>query len=74
LEGDTVRTYLGAFLLVGLGLGVAVHFVTKDPMPWWPDTAMIGAVYGTLAALSMFQHRRTNRLLWNALKGAFRRS
>ena len=66
--------YLKTFLLVGSILGVIVHFVTRESMPWWPDTAIMGATFGTMAALGTFQHHRTNRLLWNALKAAFRRS
>jgi hypothetical protein len=66
--------YLKTFLLVGSCLGVITHFVTRESMAWWPDTVIMGATFGTLAALSMFQHRRTNRLVWNALKSAFRRS
>lgn len=66
--------YLKTFLLVGSCFGTIVHFVTRESMPWWPDTVIMGATFGTLAALSMFQHRRTNRLVWNALKSAFRRS
>jgi hypothetical protein len=68
-----VKLYLKTFLVVGVSLGVITHFVTREPMPWWPDTAIMGAAFGTLAALGTFQHRRTNRLVWNALKGAFRR-
>jgi hypothetical protein len=65
--------YLKTFLLAGLILGIIVHFVTRESMPWWPDTAVMGAMFGTMGALGMYQHHRTNRLLWNALKGVFRR-
>jgi hypothetical protein len=69
-----VKMYLKAFLLVGLSMAILTHFVTTESMPWWPDTAIMSAVFGTLAALGTYQHHRTNRILWNALKGAFRRS
>jgi hypothetical protein len=44
--------YLKAFLLVGLTMGILTHFVTREPMPWWPDTVIIGAAFGTLTALA----------------------
>ncbi len=69
-----MKLYLKTFLLVGSCFGVLTHFVTRESMPWWPDTAIMGATFGTLATLGTFQHRRTNRILWNALKSAFRRS
>jgi hypothetical protein len=65
--------YLKAFLLVGLSFGVLVHFVTRQSMPWWPDTMIMGATGGAMATLSLFQHRRTRGILWNALKASFRR-
>jgi hypothetical protein len=69
-----MKLYLKTFLLVGSCMGVVAHFVTRESMPWWPDTAIMGATFGTLATLGMIQHHRTNRLVWNALKSAFRRS
>jgi hypothetical protein len=69
-----VKLYWKTFLLVGSSLGIVTHFVTRESMPWWPDTAIMGAMFGILATLGMFQHHRTNRLVWNALKDAFRRS
>jgi hypothetical protein len=68
-----VKLYLKTFFLVGISVGVLIHFVTQESMPWWPDTVVMGGTFGTLAAFSVFQHHRTNRLTWNALKRAFRR-
>jgi rhamnogalacturonyl hydrolase YesR len=68
-----VKPYLTTFLLVSVGAGVLAHFVTRYPMPWWPDTVIMGLPFGILAALSAWQHHRTNRLIWNALKGAIHR-
>ena len=65
--------YVKTFLFVGVISGIVIHFVTRESMPWWPDTAVMGATFGTMAALGMYQHHRTNRLVWNALKGVFRR-
>jgi hypothetical protein len=73
-ERETVKLYLKTFLIAGVIAGVVIHFVTREPMPWWPDTAIMGAMFGTIAALSVYQHHRTNRRVWNALKAAFRRS
>ncbi len=69
----TFTLYLKTFLLVGSSLGVLTHFVTRESMPWWPDTVVMGAAFGTMATLGLLQHHRTNRHLWNALKAAFRR-
>jgi hypothetical protein len=66
--------YLKTFLVVGSIAGVMFHFVTRESMPWWPDTAVMGATFGTLAALGTIQHHRTNQRVWNALKRAFGRS
>jgi hypothetical protein len=72
-----VKLYLKTFLIAGSLLGVMVHFVTRESMPWWPDTAIMGATFGTVATLVLFQHqsrRRSNQVIWTALKRAFRRS
>jgi hypothetical protein len=69
-----VKLYLNTFLLVGSIAGVIIHFVTRESMPWWPDTAVMGAMFGIMATLGTVQHHRTNRLVWNALKRVFRRS
>jgi hypothetical protein len=74
LQSGTMKLYLKTFLIVGSCLGVITHFVTRESMPWWPDTVVMGAMFGTMATLGTLQHRRTNRLLWNALKTPFRRS
>jgi hypothetical protein len=71
-----VRRYLKTFLIAGSILGVVVHFVTRESMPWWPDTAIMGATFGTVAMLAVYSHernRRTNQPIWNALKRAFAR-
>jgi len=65
---------LKTFLLVGIISGTIIHFVTQESMPWWPDTAIMGAAFRAFAALGNIQHRRTNQRAWNALKRMFRRS
>jgi hypothetical protein len=73
-RSPSVKLYLKTFLIVGASLGALTHFVTRYPMPWWPDTAIMGSAFGTVATLSVFQHRRTNRIMWNRIKASFRRS
>jgi hypothetical protein len=68
-----VKLYVRTFLLVGSSVGVLMHFVTRESMPWWPDTVVMGAAFGTMATLGLLQHHRANQHLWNALKAAFRR-
>jgi uncharacterized membrane protein AbrB (regulator of aidB expression) len=59
------------FLFWGIVIGLVFHFVTNEPMPWWPDTAMIGAFMGALAvlvAIGRSRDRRANRHLLNATR------
>ena len=65
--------YLTPFVVVTVVAGALVHFVTIYPMPWWPDTLIMGLPFGAVAALSAWQHRRGNQMIWNALKDAARR-
>ena len=67
---EALKLFLKTFLVAGTIMGVIVHFVTLESMPWWPDTAIMGAAFGALAALSTRQHHRTNRFVWHALKRA----
>jgi hypothetical protein len=64
---------LTTFVVVTVAAGTLVHFVTIYPMPWWPDTLMMGLPFGAVAALSAWQHRHGNQLIWNALKDAAQR-
>jgi hypothetical protein len=50
--------FLRVFLIVGFVAGVVVHVVTREPMPWWPDTAIMGAFFAAIAALGTLQYRR----------------
>jgi len=61
--------YLRIFLIFAVGFGVFFHAVTREPMPWWPDTAFIGAFMGALAVLIVSQHHRDRRAWrrWRAL-------
>ena len=46
-----VKLFGAAFCVASVVLGILFHFVTRQPMPWWPDTAIIGAFVGFLVAL-----------------------
>ena len=65
--------YVKTFLAVGVTMGVIVHYVTREAMPWWPDTAIMGATFGTMAATGMLQHHRTHRRFWYALTVTYQR-
>lgn len=68
-----MKLYVKTFLLVSSIVGILIHFVTQESMPWWPDTVVMGAAFGTMATLGLLQHRRANQHLWSAFKTAFRR-
>lgn len=71
--GDTVKTYLVNFLFVTVGVSVFYYSLNANAMPWWPDALIIGLPFGLVATLGAWQHHRTNRMIWNALRGAIRR-
>lgn len=50
--------YLNVFVLAGIVSGAIVHFITREPMPWWPDTAIMGAFFGAIAALGAIRYRQ----------------
>jgi hypothetical protein len=53
--------YATVFLVSGTALGVFFHTVTKESMPWWPDTAIIGAFMGAMGVLIAAGWRRDRR-------------
>lgn len=57
-------TYLRAFVIGAIGMGLLAHFVTTEPMPWWPDTAIFGAFMGAVAAFVMVRLLPVRRALW----------
>ena len=70
-----MKTYLLAFLIAAPIVGVLVHLITKEPMPWWPDTAIVGAMGGVFAMLLVLQRRldrrgaRHLRNIWRLARG-----
>lgn len=68
-----MKSYLVTFLFVTLGVSVLYYVSNAHAMPWWPDAVIIGLIFGVIALLSVWQHHRTNRMIWNALRGAMRR-
>jgi hypothetical protein len=73
---DAMKFYVKTFLISAVGFGAFFHFVTRQPMPWWPDTAIMGLTFGIIATLAAFRSRmdrETNRRLWSALKAVLKR-
>jgi len=63
--------YLKVFLISGAAMGLLFHAVTKEAMPWWPDTAMIGAFMGAMGVLitgGWRRDRRANRRIREAAR------
>jgi hypothetical protein len=61
--------FLKIFVVFGVGLALCIRAVTREPMPWWPDTAIVAAYMGGFAflvALSRSLDRRSWRHLRNA--------
>jgi hypothetical protein len=61
--------YVKTFLISGIALGLFFHAVTTESMPWWPDTAIVGAFMGALGVITAYQHTRDRRAWrrWRAL-------
>jgi hypothetical protein len=65
--------YVKTFLISSPILGVFYHFVTTEPMPWWPDTVVMGAFMGALATFLTMRlafARRAIRHLGNAARAS----
>ena len=63
--------YVKVFLISGTAMGLLYHAVTKEPMTWWPDTAMIGAFMGAMGVLiagGWRRDRRANRRIREAAR------
>jgi hypothetical protein len=76
LARSPMMIHVRTFVISAVVSGVFFHFVTRQPMPWWPDSAIMGLTCGTivtLAAVRSRAERDTNRRLWNALKAVVRR-
>jgi hypothetical protein len=71
-----VTFYLKTFLIAGVSLSAFAHMVTRESMPWWPDTVIMGVTFGTAATLIAIKARMDRRArhdLWTALKSAIHR-
>ena len=71
-----MKFYVKTFLIAGAVIGTFFHVVTREPMPWWPDTFTMAVIFGTLAvivAVKARTERETNRRLWSGLKALARR-
>ena len=66
--------YLATVLVTAPLLGLIGHFMTAEPMPWWPDTAIFGAFMGALAAfvaMRISHFRKAGRHLRGAGRAAW---
>ena len=71
-----MKFYAQTFPIAGSVIVVFFPFVTRYPMPWWPDTAVMAVTFGTFAvivAVKARTERETNRRLWNGVKALARR-
>jgi len=72
-----LKFYAKTFVTAGAIIGTFFHLVTREPMPWWPDTAIMGAVFGffaVLVAVNARTGRETNHRIWGGLKTLARRT
>jgi hypothetical protein len=67
-----MRLYLNTFMVGTIGMAVVGHFVAKQ-LPWWPDAFIFGAFWGSVATLSLLQHRRDMKRAWTFLNRSLRR-
>ena len=47
--------YIKTFLITGPIMAVAAHYMTSEPMPWWPDTLIFGGFMGAMAAFVLMR-------------------
>ena len=68
--------YVKTFVVSAPLFGLFYHWIAVEPLPWWPDTAIMGAFMGALASFALmrllFGHRAA-RHLGRAAKIAIRR-
>lgn len=53
--------FLKVFVIFGAGLALFIRAVTTEAMPWWPDTAIVGAFMGALVTLGVYSYERDRR-------------
>ena len=67
--------YVKTFLVSAPLFALFYHWVTIEPLPWWPDTVVMGVFMGALAAFVLmrltFAHK-AGRHLRNAGVGLWR--
>ncbi len=63
--------YLKAFVVAAPTIAVLAHFLTEEPMPWWPDTVVFGGFMGALAAFLVMRLTHARRAVGH-LRGAGR--
>jgi hypothetical protein len=63
--------FLKIFVVFGVGVALCIRAVTREAMPWWPDTAIVAAYMGSFAVLIAFS-RSLDRRGWRHLRNAGR--
>ena len=63
--------FLKIFVIFGGGLALFIRAVTREPMPWWPDTAIVATYMGGFALLVAWS-RGADRRSWRHLRNAGR--
>ena len=49
--------YLKTFAISAPLFALFYHWIAIEPMPWWPDTAIMGAFMGALATFAVIRFR-----------------
>ena len=47
--------YLQTFVISAPIFALLYHWVTVEPLPWWPDTVIMGVFMGALASLVLMR-------------------
>lgn len=47
--------YLRTFVVAAPVFAVLYHFVASRPLPWWPDSAIMGGFMGALASFALLR-------------------
>jgi hypothetical protein len=63
--------YVKAFIIAGPIMALLAHFMTSEPMPWWPDTLIFGGFMGAFAAFLLMRFVFARRAVGH-LRGAGR--
>jgi hypothetical protein len=63
MSGEAVKVYIRAFVIGAAAVGLLGHFMTAEPMPWWPDTVIFSGFMGAMVAFGMLRIAPLRRLM-----------